>query len=142
MALAHDPDTGERGLLVKLVNRTGHTSIKGELVSASTSSDTEVILQVNEYDTIGVVAQAGVAEGSQMWVWMPGSIAQVLLKNSTPSTRGQILIAADTDGRGIGIDNPGLGLPGTDTHFKECGHILQSKSAGTDVLALCAIHFN
>lgn len=53
-----------------------------------------------------------------------------------------ILLAGDTDGRAIDIANPGGGLPGTDTHFKECGHVLQGKDAGTGVLALASLHFN
>jgi hypothetical protein len=58
-----------------------------------------------------------------MWVWMAGSVCQVLSKDTVASTRGNILLAGDTDGRAIDIANPGGGLPGTDTHFKECGHI-------------------
>jgi hypothetical protein len=142
VAIGYDAITGERGLLTKGINRTGHTSIKGELVSTSTSADDEYILQANEYDTVAVVAESGIAQGAEMWLWKPGSRALVLLKNTTAATRGQILIAADTDGRGIGIANPGGGLPGTDTHFKECGHILQSKLAGTNVLVLCELHTN
>jgi hypothetical protein len=142
-ATAHtDGTTGERGFLVKIVNRTGAASVKGTLVSCSTTADGEAIKQANEYDTIGVIYQAGIAEGSLMWIWVTGSIAQVLFKNSTAATRGNILIAADTDGRAIDIANPGGGLPGTDTHFKECGHVLESKGAGTNVLVLAMLHFN
>lgn len=132
----------ERGFLNKIINRTGHTSVKGELISCSTSADREAILQANEYDTFGVVAESGVAQGSEMWAWMTGSVAQVLYKNSVAATRGNILIAADTDGRAIDIANPGGGLPGTDTHFKECGHVMETKSAGTNVLVLAVLHFN
>jgi hypothetical protein len=142
VALAYDSTTGERGVQVKIINRTGHTSVKGELVSCSTTADKEAILQANEYDTIGVVDEAGVAEASEMWIWMPGSICQVLYKDSTASTHGNILIASATDGRAEDIANPGGGLPGTDTHFKECGHVLETKVGGTNVLVLAAIHFN
>jgi hypothetical protein len=142
VALGYDTATGERGFLVKTVNRTGHTSVKGELVSCSTMADNEAILQANEYDTIGVVAEAGVAEGTSMWIWKNGSRCQVLYKNTVAATRGNILLAGDTDGRAIDIANPGGGLPGTDTHFKECGHVCESKTAGTNVLAICDIHFN
>jgi len=142
VALGYDSATNERGYLVKMINRTGHSSVKGELVSCSTAADREVILQANEYDTVGVVEEAGVAEGSEMWVWMIGSVCQVLYKNSVAATRGNILIAADTDGRAIDIANPGGGIPGTDTHFKECGHVLETKIAGTNVLALAILHFN
>jgi hypothetical protein len=137
-----DTTTGERGFLVKIINRTGATSVKGTLVSASTTADGEAIKQANEYDTIGVIYQAGIAEGSPMWIWVTGSIAQVLYKNSTAATHGNILIADAVDGRASDIANPGGGLPGTDTHFKECGHVLESKGAGTNVLVLAMLHFN
>ena len=64
VALGYDSATNERGYLVKLVNRTGASSVKGTLVSASTTADREVIKQTNEYDTLGVIQEAGVAEGS------------------------------------------------------------------------------
>ena len=141
-AIGYDSATNERGFLIKMINRTGHSSVKGELVACSTSADREAILQSSEYDTIGVVQEASVAEGSEMWCWLNGSVCQVLYKNSVAATRGNILLAADTDGRAIDVANPGGGLPGTDTHFKECGHVMETKSSGTNVLALAILHFN
>lgn len=142
VAMGQDDTTNEIGMLKKLVNRTGGASVKGTLVSCSTAAAMEAVKQTNEYDTIGVVQEAGVAEGSEMWVWGPGSMCQVLAKNGVAFTYGNILIAADTDGRANNLSNPGGGLPGTDTHFKECGHVWESKAAGTDVLVLCELHFN
>ena len=141
-ALCVDSTTHERGFVVKMINRTGGVSVKGTLVSPSTTADREVIKQANEYDTIGVVQQAGVAEGAEMWVWTVGSVCQVLFKDTVAATRGNILLASDTDGRAIDAQNPGIGLPGTETHFKECGQVMESKEAGTDVLALASLHFN
>jgi len=142
VAMGYDSSTGEAGIIIKLLNKTSVSTVKGTLVSASTGIDRAFILQANEYDTIGVVQEAGVPDGSKAWVWMPGSIAQVLFKDSTASTRGNILIADAVDGRAIDITNPGSGLPATETHFKECGHVLESKNAGTNVLVLAALHFN
>ena len=142
VALGYDSATNERGFLVKMINRTGGASVKGTLVAASTSADREAIKQANEYDTVGVVQEAGVAEGSEMWIWMTGSVCQVLFKDSVAATHGNILIAADTDGRAIDVTNPGSGLPAVETHFKECGHVMESAGAGTDVLALAMLHFN
>lgn len=142
VAIGYDSATNERGFLIKVINRTGHTSVKGELVSASTTTDREVILQSNEFDAFGVVQEAGVAEGSEMWIWGVGSVCQVLYKDSNAATRGNILLCADTDGRAIDITNPGSGLPSVETHFKEAGHVMQSVGAGTNVLALCVLHFN
>lgn len=140
--MGYDTATNERGFLVKFVNRTGHTSVKGELVSVSPSADREVVLQSNEYDTIGVVQEAGVAEGSEMWVWMIGSVCQVLMKDTVAAVHGHLLIAADTDGRADNVTVFGPGLAAVDQHMKECGHMLQSATGGTNVLALAMIHFN
>lgn len=141
-ASGSDSATGARGTLTKGINRTGHTSVLGELVSLSTTADFEYILQANEFDTVAVVAEAGIAEGSEMWLWKPGSRCQVLFEDGQAGVRGNILIAAVTDGRGYGIANPGTGLPAVETHFKECGHVCQSVTAGTDILVLCEIHTN
>jgi len=76
-----------------------------------------------------------------MWVWMPGSICQVLFKNSTASTRGNVALAADTDGRAIDVAVPSSN-PVVAEHFKEIGHVLETKSSGTNVLVLVATHYN
>jgi hypothetical protein len=142
VAIGHDSSTHERGLLLKITNRTGGNSVKGTLCSANPSADREVIKQANEYDAFCVVQEAGIAEGSEMWVWVTGSICQVLFKNGVSPTRGDVAICADTDGRANQFANPGSGLPAIETHFKEIGHILESKASGTDVLALVTLHFN
>lgn len=142
VALAYNPQTNERGFLVQLTNGTGSASVKGSLVACSTTADDTFTLQANEYDTIGVVAESGIANGELTWVWVNGSICRVLYKDAVAATHGNILIAADTNGRAIDIANPGGGLPGTDTHFKECGHVLESAVAGTDLLVLASLHFN
>lgn len=141
VAIGYDATTSERGFLTKMVNRTGHTSVKGEIISCSTTADNEAILQNNEYDAIGIVAEEGITEGSEMWVWKSGSRAQVLYKDSTAATRGYILLAADTDGRAIDIAVPSSN-PVVAQHFKECGHVCESKDAGTNVLVLSDLHFN
>ncbi len=133
--------TDEGGFAVLLTNGTGAPSVKGSLVSVSTSADRRFILQANEYDSIGVVYESGVADGSDCWVVVAGAV-DVLFKDGVAPVRGSILLAADTDGRGDQTANPGGGLPGVDVHFKECGHVMESKSAGTSVLSRCMIHFN
>lgn len=142
VAFGHDVSTGERGFLARVTNRTGHTSVKGELVTTSTTADNEIVLQTNEYDTFGVIAEAGIAQGQPVWMWNIGSICLVLYKDGVAATRGNLLIAADTDGRAIDIANPGTGLPAAEIHFKECGHVMQSVNAGTNVLVLAMLHFN
>lgn len=133
--------TPEGGFAIRILNKTGAVSVKGALVSLSTDVDNAVILQTNEYDTIGVFYDSGVADGQLATVVVSG-IADVLYKDGVASKRGNILLAADTNGRAIDIANPGDGIPGTDTHFKECGHVSETKTAGTNVLVKCILHFN
>jgi hypothetical protein len=133
--------TAEGGLAIKLTNKTGVASVKGSVVSCSTGTDNSFILQANEYDSIGVVYENSIADASECWVVIAG-IAEVLLKNSTASTRGDIAFAADTDGRFISTSPSGSPPVATDTHFKEIGHVLESKSSGTNVLCKCILHFN
>ena len=141
-AIGSDAVTNERGFLVKVTNRTGETSVKGKLVSASTSQDNAVILQANEYDCFGIIAESGIANESEMWIWVNGSICQVMYKDGVKATHGEIAICADTDGRADRVVNPGAGVPAIETHFKEIGHIMQTVDAGTNILALTMIHFN
>jgi len=133
--------SGLYGIAVRMKNGTGSASVLGSLVSVSQAADNVFILQNNEYDSIGVVAESGVANGEECYVIISG-VARVLFKDGESSTRGNILLAADTDGRGYNVANPGGGLPGTDAHFKECGHVLQSVSSGTNILVYCVLHFN
>lgn len=141
-AVRDNPATGERGTLTKYINRTGGVSVKGSAVSCSPTTDREVVLQSSEYDVIGIVADDGVPEGSEVWIWKSGSTCLVLYENSTTVTRGQLVIAAPTDGRLTTVAAPGPGIPTADTHFKENGHAAESKAPGTNVLGLADIHFN
>ena len=141
VALGFDPATGERGFLTKIVNGTGAASVKGALVSESTTADNQYIHQSNEFDTIGVVAEAGIADGSATWIWKNGSRCQVLLKDGESATRGYLMLAADTDGRARNVDVPSSN-PAVAEHFKEVGHVAESKASGTNVLVLTDTHYN
>ena len=141
VAIGHDPATGERGFLTKIVNGTGATSVKGALVSQSTTADHEYIHQANEFDTIGVVAEAGVAAGQPVWIWKNGSRCQVLWKDGESATRGYLMLAADTDGRARNVAIPDSN-PVVGEHFKEGGHVAESKAAGTNVLVIVDTHYN
>jgi len=132
------------GVMIKLTNKTGAPSVKGSVVSASTTTDNAFQLQSNEFDSIGIVYDNGVADGQACYVVISG-VAEVLLTNGTASTRGYWVIADAVDGR-ANATQP-VPIPGNTTaehtlHFKEIGHCLESKVAGTNVLAKCIIHFN
>lgn len=132
--------TAEGGVAIRLLNKTGAASVKGTAVSASTATDNAFIAQANMFDTIGFVYEAGIADGSLCWVVVAG-IAEVLWKNATTSTRGYVCIADDTNGRCINVEVP-TGSPATTDHWKECGHVMETKTGGTNILVKCVIHFN
>jgi hypothetical protein len=135
--------TPEGGIAISLLNKTGVTSVKGSVVSCASSTDNAFILQANEFDAIGVVYQSGIADGSACLVVVSG-IAEVLLKNTTASTRGYWVKSADTDGRADATTAlpTGGSFAGVDDHFKEIGHCLETKVGGTDVLAKIVLHMN
>lgn len=141
VAIGYDDTTGERGFLTKIKNATGTATVKGTIVCQSATVDNAFMLQTDEFDSIGVVAEAGVADGAEAWIWKNGSRAQVLFKNNVAAVREYVLLAADTDGRGTNVAVPSSN-PVVAEHFKECGHTCESKNAGTDVLVLCDLHFN
>ena len=135
--------TRERGIAIFLTNNTGAASIKGTLVHCSTSMNEAFEAQISQYDNIGVVYQDDVAQGQDCQVVIAG-IAQVLLADGTASTRGNWVIASTADGRADATQEipPGGGVQEHDEHFKEVGHCLESKAAGTSVLAKIILHFN
>lgn len=133
--------TEEGGYAVRLLNGTGAASVKGSLMSASTTADLTVILQANEYDCFGVCYEDGIAAGELVWVVIAG-LADVLVEDAHAMVHGELALSAPTNGRASSTTNPGSGLPAADVHFKEIGHVLESKTAGTGVLCRYVLHFN
>lgn len=131
---------GLTGIAIQLINGTGQTSILGSVVSVSDSEDNKFILQDNEFDAIGVVAESGRSDGQPTWVIIAG-VAKVLFKDNVAPVRGYIALSADTNGRANCIDVPSSN-PVQAEHFKEIGHVLESKQAGSNVIANVILHFN
>jgi len=131
----------EGGFMIKLTNKTGTTTVKGSVVRTDTGADQSFILAPADSDEpMGVVYESGVADGSEAWVVVYGK-AQVLLQASTASTRGYwVRTSATTAGRAdaTNANPPGLVVE----HLAEIGHCVESKTAGTDVLAWIVLHFN
>lgn len=135
--------TVEGGLAVKLVNRTGSASVKGELVRPDDNYDDAVeLVPIDAPDIIGVFYESDIADGASAWIVVAG-IADVYYIGST--TRGQfarMCVAADTsaaNGRAIAEARPTSPFA-TDKHFQEIGYVLQSRTGAG--LARTAIHFN
>lgn len=135
--------TGTGGVAKQLTNKTGAASVKGTVVSLSTSTAQAFMLQADEYDMVGVVLEAGVADGSPCWIVTHGPV-QALLEDGTGSTVGNWVHAATTDGRAdASLSAPsGGGFVNASEHFKEMGHCLETKTSGTSVLCWILIHFN
>lgn len=138
VAIGYDSTTGESGVLLKV--QLGENVVKGEVLAVSGAADNKYIKQTAEYDAVCVAAEAGSTNG-YIWAWTTGSICQVLFKDSTASVRGYVAISDAVDGRANNVDLATIGgLPAADIHFKEIGHIKESKNAGTNLLVL--IHFH
>jgi hypothetical protein len=132
--------TVEGGLAIRLINKTGSASVKGQLVSPSAGTDNAFDTSIaSDTEMIGIVYEAGVADGSLCWIVVVG-IAEVLLKDTTAATRANWVSSSSTAGR---ADATAASPPGADpSHFQEIGHALESKSGGTDVLCKVKVHFN
>jgi hypothetical protein len=136
--------TGRSCFKQQLINKTGAASVYGEVIIASTTTDFAFDQSgVDEDMPIGIVYEAGIADGSLCWVVIYGS-AQVLLKDTTASTHGNWVYTADAAGRADATlaGPPGGAFPQIDNHMRELGHCLESQGAGTDVLAEIDVHLN
>lgn len=123
------------GFAVKRVNRTGHTSVKGELVKSSTSTAGEVVLTgANDDMCIGCIYNAGVAEGSDVWVVI-GGLAEVLF-DASGCTLGYFVCTSATAGRADGTN----ASPPTTKHWQEIGHA--NTAASANGLGTIFMHFN
>jgi hypothetical protein len=136
--MAVDTTTGESGLQLRV--QIAEAVVKGEGLSVSPSVDNKYIKQTNMYDVCAIAYEAGSADGF-IWVWTTGAICQVLFADGVTVTRGYLATGHATDGRADSTDISVIsGNPATDAHFKEWGHIKESKTSGTNVLAL--VHFH
>lgn len=126
------------GIAKRVINKTGGLSVYGEYVVPYSSLDDAVQLGTDSYAFLGTIYEAGVPDGSPMWVVTEG-VAHYLLEASSASTRGQIIFPHPTaPGRVITSAVPSP--PNADQHFKEQGHCRQTVAAGN--LFLGFIHKN
>ena len=129
---------GKRGTGNYLINKTGVPSVKGTIVDAHTDDLSFKVADAGSNHAIGIVFDDGVVDGEECLIINNG-IVQVLLKDGTASTAGNWAKTSDVAGR---ADMTGGSPPPAPTHFLEIGHVLQTKSGGTDVLAEIEVHFN
>ena len=125
------------GLAVKLTNKTGGNTVKGNIVAIdnNVSNDDSVVLAATSSDKpIGVFLDAGVADGSEAWVVISG-IADVLADSNGWLNGDRVIMSmATTAGTGQASNTP---VPSV--HLTEIGHALED---ATSALGRCILHFN
>ena len=97
--------TPEGGFAVRLTNKSGAETVKGQIVGIKTGTDNAFDLTaVGATYNLGVVYESGVADAAECWV-VVGGIAQVLMKNA--AVRGQLcripLTADDSEAAGYAM---------------------------------------
>lgn len=136
-------DTPEGGRAIKIVNRTGATSVKGYMVRPSPSYDTACTLSIVDVpDPIGVVYEAGVSDGSEMWVVTNGYADIYFIGNATRGHIARGFVTGDAGyvaGQAVSEAFPTSPFA-TDKHFYEIGHVIQSRTGAG--LARCVLHQN
>lgn len=135
--------TPEGGFAVRLTNKTGGNSVKGQLVKADTATDDAVILTVaSDDECFGVFFEDGIADGEEIWVVVSG-IADVAMEDNTAATHGNWVYTSTSEaGYADATQAAPLGAP---SHFNEIGHCIETVAAGgagTHIMARCILHFN
>ena len=134
--------TPEGGLAVLMVNKTGAASAKGYIVEPDGSVDEAIKLTADDdIDPIGVIYNAGIADGDLVWVVVSGIADVYYGGNVTRGTFSRVPVTADGYNAGEAISEALPTSPfATDKHFQEIGHPIESRvGAG---LAKTVLHFN
>jgi hypothetical protein len=131
--------TTEGGLAVRLANKTGVASVKGSLVMQSASVDRAFSLTTTSVaHPIGVVYEAGIADGAECLIVIAG-FADALIEAGSTITRGYW---AGTGAATAGRVQLEASVPAATQHFTEVGHCLESKANGGSTLARLILHWN
>lgn len=131
--------TPEGGVASKFTNNSGGTLAHGTAVSLSSSNDASVVPQNNEYDCIGFVYGSSI-NGGDCWVITCG-VAEALFANGNQPQRGYWVKCSATDGRVEAAVGPSsVSAIAAAEHFREVGHCLETKAAGTGVVARIVVH--
>ncbi len=136
--------TPEGGIAVRLTNKTGGVSVKGEIVTPSAGTDNGVAKIVKDIPSpVGVFYESGIADGDEAWIVISGIADVFFVGNATRNDHARGFLTADGGSYVIGqalsetvITSPFAG----DKHFMEVGHVLENRvGAG---LAKVILHFN
>lgn len=131
------------GLAVKMVNKTGGASVKGYVVTASTTTENGVkLIEVDIPAPIGIIYNSGIADGDDVWVVIQGIAEVYYIGNTTLGYLARGFITGDAgyvSGQALAEAVPTSPFA-TDKHFYEIGHLLEARvGAG---LAKTVLHYN
>jgi hypothetical protein len=123
--------TPEGGLAVRLINRTGAASVRGQSVKPGVAAMGVVVCPADDEMTIGYIYDEGVSDGSPLRVVVAGVVHQLL-----------------EDGKGCAIADrlaasavPGRVASAADAAAVETGHALETVKPGTNALVRSVLHF-
>jgi hypothetical protein len=140
----NDATTGECGLQIRVINKTGGNSIKGYCCKADITTPTDrgvVYCPKDIPDPIGFVYDV-VADGADMWLWIAGMVEIYVTGNATVGQFARTPVDADADdtsGRITSEAAPSAPFE-SDKHWQEVGHIMKARTGAG--LTLAIIHFN
>lgn len=136
--------TPEGGFAVRMINKTGATSVKGYVVDQSSTDDRAVdLIVVDIPDVFGVIWNSGVPDGSYVWVVISGVADVYYIGNTTRKYFARGFLTADgagyVEGQALAEAVPTSPFA-SDKHFYEIGHVLESRVG--EGLAKTMLHFN
>ena len=135
--------TPEGGIAVKLTNKTGANSVKGEVVTPHASFNNSVSKIIVDVPTpIGVFWESGIADGAEAWVVVSGIASVYFVGNTARGDLARGFITGDAGyvtGQALAEAAP-VAPFGTDKHFYEIGHVAESRTGAG--LAKVILHFN
>lgn len=138
--------TPDGGLAIKLTNKSGGATVKGEVVkgySASAINNAVDKIVVDVPNPIGVFYESGVADGAEAWVVVSGIADVYFVGNTTRGHMARGFLTADgasyVTGQALSEAVPTSPFD-VDKHFYEIGHVLESRTGAG--LAKTVLHFN
>jgi hypothetical protein len=137
--------TPEGGIAYRRVNKTGSASVKGHVVTPSSTTDNAVEnIVVDVPDAIAVTYESGIADGELCWYVFTGITDVYFIGNTVRGHVARGFLTADVGyvaGQALSEALPTAPF-GVDKHFYEIGHVMESKTLPTGGLAKTNLHFN
>ena len=111
--------TKDGGYAIKLTNRTGSTSVQGEVVRPSNVANSVRLTAANDLGAIGVFEATGIAHNAEAWI-VTGGMAIVKADGAGWAIADRIVTSL-SGGRGAANNAPSVAI-----HFQEIGHAIEA----------------